>query len=383
VPDEEQKPDDKFGPEAIAARIEKMGEESEADRTAREEEQKLFQRRKQQKKTGLEAAASKRLAKIGETAVKRPAALSADPGAERSTRIVKWVEGHRQTFGTVVGIALIGAGGLGVWWYVQDKHIGEASVLLGQAFAADHGTIAAKDSADNPAVPSKQLYPSFATAGERRAASLAKYRSLEAKYPGTGAAIVSRLSEGALLLDSGDGAGALAAYNEVASSSLAQADSEVHGRSLEGQGFADELLAEKDEGHGDKHRDDALTAYRALEGVAGFKELGLFHQARMELAKGDKARAIEILKDVTKRVQDPGQAHSFPYLQFAAEDSLRELDPAALPPKAPKVAASSTDGPDMSNPKIQELIRQMQEKAKNGGGAPAPVPAPAPAQESP
>jgi hypothetical protein len=383
VPDEEQKPDDKFGPEAIAARIEKMGEESEADRTAREEEQKLLQRRTQQKKTGLEAAASKRLAKIGETAVKRPAALSADPGAERSARIVKWVETHRQTFGTLIGVALIGAGGLGAWWYVQDKHVGEASVLLGQAFAADHGTIAPKDSADDTAVPSKQLYPSFATAAERRAASLAKYRSLEAKYPGTGAAIVSRLSEGALLLDSGDGAGALAAYNEVMSSSLAQADSEVRGRSLEGQGFADELLAEKDEGHSDKHRDDALTAYRALEGVAGFKELGLFHQARIALAKGDKARAIEILKDVTKRVQDPGQAHSFPYLQFAAEDSLRELDPSALPPKAPKAAASSTEGPDMSNPKIQELIRQMQEKAKNGGGAPAPAPAPAPAKESP
>jgi hypothetical protein len=91
VPDEEQKSADKFGPEAMAARIEKMGEESEADKTAREEEQKLIQRRKQQKKSGLEAAASKRLAKIGETTVKRPSALSADPGLDRAAKFTKWV----------------------------------------------------------------------------------------------------------------------------------------------------------------------------------------------------------------------------------------------------------------------------------------------------
>ena len=52
MPDDEQKSEDKFGPEAIAARIEKMGEETEADRTAREEEQKLQQRRKNRRFEG-------------------------------------------------------------------------------------------------------------------------------------------------------------------------------------------------------------------------------------------------------------------------------------------------------------------------------------------
>jgi len=134
VPDDEQKSADKFGPEAIAARIEKMGEESEADKTAREEEQKLLARRKQQKKSGLEAAASKRLAKIGETAVKRPSAVSADPGLDRATKLTKWVEANRQTVGLLVGVAVIGGGGLAGWWYVQDKHTIDASLLLGQAF---------------------------------------------------------------------------------------------------------------------------------------------------------------------------------------------------------------------------------------------------------
>ena len=97
MPDEERKADekqpkteapapaDKFRPEAIAARIDTLGEESEVDRIAREEEQKLALRKKQTTgKRGLEAAASKRLANIGEGTVKRPS-LGADvvaPGAD-------------------------------------------------------------------------------------------------------------------------------------------------------------------------------------------------------------------------------------------------------------------------------------------------------------
>jgi hypothetical protein len=381
VPDDEQNQDDKFGPEAIAARIDKIGEESDADRIAREEEQKLLQRRKA-KKSGLEAAASKRLAKIGETAVKRPTSVGAvDPTADRAARIGKWVQDNRQTFGSLMALAVLGVVGIGGWWYWQDKRTSEASVLLGQALAADHGHIASKEDEDDDekAAASKQLYPSFPTAAARRSAALAKYRSLQAKYPGTGAAIVSRLAEASLLLDGGEAAAARTAYDDVASSSLAKVDPQVRGRALEGRGFADEALADKDDGNRDKHRDAALADYKALEAVdvAGFKELGLYHQARIAIEKGDKGKAVELLKDVTKRLDEPGQAHAFAYLQFAAEDRLRELDPSALPPKAPKGAGGGggAGGPDMSDPKIQELIRQLQQKSKGGGGSPI-VPAP-------
>src|SRR5277367_3015006 len=53
--------DDKFRPGAIAERVASMGEESDLDRIAREEEKKLNERKKGKKgKKGLEAAASKR-----------------------------------------------------------------------------------------------------------------------------------------------------------------------------------------------------------------------------------------------------------------------------------------------------------------------------------
>ncbi len=389
---------DKFRPEAIAARIEAIGEEDEADRIARQEEQKLLERKKGKKggKKGLESAASKRLAKIGEAKVKRPGALDAadvtpdaDPLLERAARAGKWIQEHRQTFGGLVAIGLLGAGGLFGWIYWQGKHQAEASALLAQAMADEHGRVSDKDDDDDDTSAKHEgMYPTFKSATDRTQAALAKYRDVESKFPGTGAAILARLSEGGLLLDTGDAKGALAAYGDVKASPLAQADVEVRGRAIEGTGFADELLARSDEANKDKHLDDALAAYKALEAidVKGFKELGQYHEARVQQAKGDKAKAIELLKAVHEKVSDTtGETHPFSYLEFVVEDRLRELDPTALPPKSamphgpPGAGAGAGAGPgglDTSDPKIQELLKKLQQQMQSGGGAPGAPGAP-------
>jgi hypothetical protein len=236
---------------------------------------------------------------------------------------------------------------------------------------------------------SRQLYPTFKTVAARRDAAIAKYHEVESKYAGTGAAILARLAEAGLLLDANDANGARTAYQDVKASPLAQADAEVRGRSIEGIGFANELLARSDEANKDKHLDDALASFKELEGVdmKGFKELGEYHQARVLQAKGDRPGAIVLLKDVQKRVTEGGpDAHPFAYLEYVAGDRLRELDPSAVPPKpkAPKRGApggpGGAGGVDTSDPemneRIQEILRQMQEK---GGGAPgAPPGAPPP-----
>jgi hypothetical protein len=371
--------DDKFGPDAIAARVASMGEETDLDRIAREEEKKLLERKKQTKgKRGLEAAASKRLAKIGEGTVKRPSAAAdayapeADPLIERARRAGQWIKQHGQLTGVIVTIAVVGIGGALGWMGWQDKRQAEASAVLAQAFADERGHISTKadeDEDDEKARP--VLYPTFKSATERRDAALAKYRQVESKYPGTGAAYLARLSEAGLLLDQGDAKGALAAYGEVKASPLALADVEVRGRAIEGTGFADELLAHSDEAAKDKHLDDALSAYKQLEQVdaKGFKELGMYHEARVLQAKGDKDKAIELLKDVHKRVTEPGETHPFSYLEFVVEDRLRALDPSALPPKAAKMGGPGGNI-DMNNPQIQELLRQMQQQQGQKGGAP-------------
>ncbi len=384
---------DKFRPEAIAARVEAIGEEEEVDRIARQEEQKLLERRKGKKgKKGLESAASKRLAKIGEAKVKRPGALGtadvtpdADPLLERAARAGRWIQEHRQTFGALVAIGLLGAGGLFGWVYWQGKHQAEASAMLAQAIADEHGRVSDKDDDEEDTTKHEGMYPTFKSASDRTAAALAKYRDVESKYPGTGAAILARLSEGGLLLDTGDAKGALAAYGDVKGSPLAQADVEVRGRAIEGIGFADELLARTDEANKDKHLDEALAAYKDLEALdmKGFKELGQYHEARVQQAKGDKAKAIELLKAVHEKVSDTtGETHPFSYLEFVVEDRLRELDPTALPPKsamrgppgggagAGAGAGAGPGGLDTSDPKIQELLKKLQQQMQQGGGAP-------------
>jgi len=401
VPDEERKADekqpkteapasaDKFRPEAIAARIDTLGEESEVDRIAREEEQKLALRKKQTTgKRGLEAAASKRLANIGEGTVKRPSlgavvvAPGADPLLERAARAGHWIKAHGQAFGVLVTIGLLAVGAALGSAYWRNKQQADASAVLAQAFAAERGRVSTKEDDDEDDAKSRPLlYPTFQSAAQRREAALAKYREVESKYAGTGAAYLAKLGEAGLLLDASDGQGALSAYSDAKGSALARADAEVRGRALEGMGFANEVLA-AGKAHGqadavaeverDRYLDAALAAYKQVEqlDMPGFKELGMYHEARILQEKGDKAKAVELLKDVYKRVTEPGEKHTFSYLEFVVQDRLRSLDPSALPPKAAKLGGPGGNL-DMSDPQIQQLIKQLQEQQREkGGGTP-------------
>jgi hypothetical protein len=112
--------------------------------------------------------------------------------------------------------------------------------------------------------------------------------------------------------------------------------------------------------------------------VKGFKELGKYHEARVLAAKGDKAGAIDLLKEVHRLVSEPGETHPFSYLEFVAEDRLRELDPTALPPKAPAMKPGAGGGPgggpESDNPQVQEILRKLKEQAEQKGRGPAPAP---------
>ncbi|MDP9035096.1 MAG: tetratricopeptide repeat protein [Myxococcota bacterium] len=389
----EDGPADAFRPEAIAARIDRIGEETDLERIANEEERKLAARRREgasKGKSGLEAAASKRLSQIGEVKVTRPSTVAGassiqpDPLLDRATQVSQWIRGHRELFGGLVAVVLLGLGGTMSWTYWQAKHEAQASALLAQAFADEHGHVSAKDADDEDDGKAKPLYPTFKSVAERREAALATFRQVESRYAGMGAAILARLAEAGLLLDKGDAAPALAAYEDVKASPLARADMEVKGRSLEGVGFAHELLAERDGASREKHLDEALAAYKELEHLdaKGFKELAMYHQARVLEDKGDDAKATELLKDVSKRVKDPGESHSFAYLESVVDDRLRQLDPSALPPRPSRGTGGGgrgaaggmggPGGPDMNDPQIQELLRQL--KQQKGNALPHPAP---------
>lgn len=367
-------------PAAILERVSKLGEEDENDRIAREEEEKLAERRAAaKKKSRLESAASKKLDAIGTKPKKKKRPVVEAEADEpkvyndalyrRTMTLGEWVSKNRKAVGTVFGVAA--AAGLVVFGYLAytGKQNAEASRILLEGTADESGRVGApakkdEDSAQDPR-------PQFETVEAKNAAALAKYREVTGKYKGTGPAILARLAEGSILLDGKDAEGAIAAFEEVQKSPLAQVDNEVRGRALEGLGFAQELKGALD---------DAAKTYKELENVVevkGFKELAIYHQARVAEAKGDQEKAKELYKTVHQRVTDPTAKLPFPYLQEAVEDRLRALDPSALPDKSSPFGNGS--GASKMNEaqlkKLQEQIQKQMEEAQKkqkeqGGGAP-------------
>jgi hypothetical protein len=372
--------EDAASPEAIARRVAALGEDDESDRLARQEEQKLADRRgnqqKRGKKSGLEAAASKKLAKIGAKSVARRSvvtAVEADPLVDRAVKLGDWAKRNQGTVAFLVGAVVLAGVGAGIHSYVQKRHETQASVELAKAIEDEHGRIGDPDKEDEEGHPHDPR-PIFKTTEDRREAALREYRDVESKFKGTGAGILARLAEGSILLDKQDVAGAVRAFDDVKDSALAKADAEVHGRALEGLGFAYELKADPLQGDAAKGPlEDAARVYRELENtdVLGFKELGMYHQARILEKQGDKPKAIELLKKLHERLAKPGENHPFLYLEHVADDRLRALDPAAIPAKP----AGQLGGPgqnQLSSAQIRKLMEQMQKKegpSKTGGSS--------------
>lgn len=381
--DAREAPADDMSQEAIARRVAALSTRDETDADAEAAEAKLRARREKQeaskkKKGGLEVAASKRLAKIGEKtgdkaekkAARRIApAADQDPLLERTTQIGRWLKQNQKLVSAISIAAVLGLVGFGGYAYMEHRKELAASTALSAAVEAQQGRIGDPEKEKEQEADDRfhDPRPVFKTVEDRREAALEKYRAVAQQYPGTGAAILARLSEASLLLDKRDADGALAAFEQVKGSPLAAADAEVRGRALEGLGFAHELKAQD----GDKARlEAAAKAFRELENtdVKGFKELGMYHQGRVFEAQGDRDKAKEILKSAYERVTKPGENHPFPYLETVIEDRLRALDPNALPPKpASMFGTAPGGGKSMNEAQIRQLIEQMRKQQEQGG----------------
>ena len=401
--EEEASPIDSASPEAIARRVAALGDEDKEEAKSREEERKLAERRagantkkKGIKKSGLEVSASKKLAKIGTRAEpKRTIAVAsdADPLIERTTKISEWAKQNQRAVMIAVGVAAVALLGFAGFNYHEHKQESDASALLTKAVDDERAKVGEPPKEDPESQADAPLM--FKTYPERTDSALTKFREVESKYPKTGAAILSRLAEGSLLLDKQKPDEALAAFGDVKGSALATADQEVKLRAVEGIGFAHELkAAAAGPGGSAKEYDDALAAYKEMENtdVRGFKELAMYHQARVLENKGEKEKAKEVLVALKTRLDTPDDrtlgtppAPPFPYLKEVAMDRLRAIDPAAAPKTPPPGARPPGGRPGAGAPggkggldtaALQKMIEEAQRKAGQNGGMPPAPPAP-------
>jgi predicted negative regulator of RcsB-dependent stress response len=315
------------------------------DRNARARE--LLKRRREEAKTGPTAAPGLDAGEMVDDALAR---MTASAG--------KWV----RTNLTMIQVVVVGAVliTVGVVFYLDNSEakLGEASDGLAKAVAAERGRVLAEDKRTDE---EKEGDPTlvYASEEERSKAALDAYAKVGAEHPGTGAAILAKLGEAGVKLDQGQWDAALESFSSVLASPLAGADLDVKGRAVEGQAFARE-------GKGDL--DGALSGFKELEGIdaRGYKELALYHQARIHVAKGDKDKAKELLKQAREKLATPSpDGDSFQFLEAVVDEELRALDPSAVPSRP---SLSGPKGSSLTPEELQKLLRQAQEAGQKKAG---------------
>jgi hypothetical protein len=277
----------------------------------------------------------------------------------------KWARRNANNLQTAIGILILAGGAFGTYAWYTTSSSEKASSALFQGVLADRGRVLEKD-APAPKPDEEPPYPVYRDPNERYDTALAAYRTTAQKFDGTGAATLARLGEAGILLEKRAYDDAFKAYTDVRSSALGQADIDVKGRAIEGVGFALE-------GKGD--HDGALKAFHDLEGVTGFKELALYHQARLNVIKGDKAKALDLVRSARELLAAaaPDVKAQRAFVSDALDELLRSLDPAGAPPKMPFGGFGGPGGPQISP---QDLMR-LQEQLRNAGDKGTPLgPAP-------
>jgi tetratricopeptide (TPR) repeat protein len=287
-----------------------------------------------------------------------------------------WLKRHLNVIQWVVVAGA--AGGIGWQIYTAQHHKSEAkstdSLMAG--VSAELGRVGEEDEVEiDPSTGLDDARPHFKDDAARLKAATEAYRAA------TGPETIRTLADLGLagtLYDSGQFKDSLAAYERVKQSPLAQKDSDVRLRALEGTGLAHEALGDKDV---------ARKAFHELgnSDLTLFSALGLFQEARLALAAGERDAAKDLLKKALDKVtKDESPDHPPSFVSSAARELLGSIDPSAVPPlpsrgePAPVAAPKTSQKLELSKEKLEELMRQIKEHPPApASGAPAPSGAPA------
>ncbi len=305
-----------------------------------------------------------------------PSEMVDDALARTWSATTKWLRTNFNVLQWIILAVLVGGGGYLFYVSRIETKSGNASGALIAAVAAERGRVTAEDKRTED---EKQFDPTrvFATAQERSDAAMASYNQVIDQHPGTGPAMLAKLGQAGVFLEKRDYPHAIEAYSAVLASPLANADPDVKGRALEGLGFAKE---------GSGEIDSALETFKEMGKLdaKGFKELSRYHQARLHLAKGEKEKAKDLLKELLGKTSDavpdptkdalsnPSEKtnplgldqSSFPYLKTQVEALLTRIDPTAVPKG---IDLTSPMGGRLSPEQRKEIERRLQEAAEKAG----------------
>lgn len=344
-------------------------EAAKPNRAARRREEALARRKKREAGGSTEEASLskdkntrakellKRRREQAAAAARAPVANTLDAGemvddvlARTTAAIGKWFRSNVQAIQWVVLIGLVGAGGYVFYNSRVEKKAGESSAKLMAGIAADRGIVLEEDkrSDDEKEFDTRKVYKSTT---EQADAELSSFNAVVEQHGGSGAALLAKLGQGGAHLEKKDYDKAIAVYGEVLASPLAAADPDVKGRATEGIAFAKE---------GKGELDAALASFKELGAidVKGYKELATYHEARVLFAKGDKAKAKDLLEPLNTKLTTPTpEPQPLGYLKGAVSDLLTQIDPSAASAAANKPAPGKMPTPQ----ELQDMAKRAQE----------------------
>jgi hypothetical protein len=196
-------------------------------------------------------------------------------------------------FAVIGGVAVVLVGfSVYSWW--DTKRESQATKLFGEVTRILEARVEEEkpEKPDEPPPPEKQddklTYP---TVKARSEAALGVLERLERDYSGTDVSDQGRLVKAGLLFDLGRHDEAIGIYRSIVDGGKA---GELRFLAAEGLGYAFEAKGDLD---------GALQAFQKLQpDEKGFyRDVSLYHQARVLAAKGDKAGALALYKQILEK----------------------------------------------------------------------------------
>ncbi|MGE5785306.1 MAG: tetratricopeptide repeat protein [Myxococcales bacterium] len=282
-----------------------------------------------------------------------------------------WLRGN---FKWLQWVAIVGiAGGLGLqgYRYSSKSKAAKSTDALAVGLVAEGGTIRPASSDESkslsPELEELDPRPVYDSESAKLAAAEQGYRKAMSSYGKSGAGWLARLGLAGVLYDQQKWDEALDHYRAVRASEIAKKDPDVLGRCLEGIGLSLE-------GKGD--REGALQAFREMtnqEGAPTLATLGLYHQARILLAQGQKDKAKELLTKAKERVdkaaKEGAKGEVGPQRQGYIGESVKMLM-ARIDPAAARAASADaiTDTLQNDPAKLQRMLQDLQNQPAAPGG---------------
>jgi tetratricopeptide (TPR) repeat protein len=282
-----------------------------------------------------------------------------DDAFARSTHaLTSWLKNNANVVQWIFVLAIVGGLGWQIYSWRRAKTQAKTSDSLATAVEIELGRVGERKPAFPGDDPNLFPRPTFPDDPARLQAAQEAYKKAAEIQPGSGAALLAQLGSAGVAYDLGKYDEAQTAYEQVKASLLGASDTDVRSRATEGVGLC--LEAKND-------RDGALKAFRELENsdIAGFSALGMYHQARLLYAKGDRDKAKELLVKVREKLEKIPQLMEG-YLAEAANDLLGAIDPKSAKPKMSGM-------PGFSREQMEQLKRleQLQGQLKGGTGTAA------------